>query len=73
MADTFTDKANILVLHCNMNKVPRTHQIDYGDKYDRYTKYSVQVEMRVSTTEVNLIVTSGGVVVAGPETMPIKK
>lgn len=56
-----------------MNKVPASHQLQYGDKNDRYMKYSVQVEVRVSTTEAKVTVTSGGVVVAGPETLPIKK
>ncbi|CAK7208180.1 hypothetical protein SEUCBS140593_000086 [Sporothrix eucalyptigena] len=67
------DDAKIVILHCNMNKVPASHQIEYGDKNDRYMKYSVQVEVRVSTTEAKVTVTSGGVIVAGPETLPIKK
>ncbi|CAK7228219.1 hypothetical protein SCUCBS95973_006807 [Sporothrix curviconia] len=67
------DIATVVILHCNMNKVPPSHQIEYGDKSDRYIKYSVQVEVRVSTVEAKVTVTSGGVVVAGPETLPLKK
>ncbi|ERS97679.1 hypothetical protein HMPREF1624_05850 [Sporothrix schenckii ATCC 58251] len=66
------DEAKIVILHCNMNKVPASNQVEYGDKNDRYMKYSVQVEVRVSTTEAKVTVTSGGVVVAGPETLPLK-
>lgn len=70
---THLDTTKTVVLHCNMNKVPPSNQIQYGDKTDRYTRYSVKVEVRVSTTEARVMVMSGGVVVAGPVTLPLKE
>lgn len=73
LANIPLDEAKIIILHCNMNNVPVSHQIEYGDKGDKYMKYSVQVEVRVSTTEARVTVTSGDMIVAGPETVPISK
>lgn len=62
------DAAKITVLHCDMRKVPQSNMERSKDKA---IKCSVQVEVRVSTTQVTVTVTSGTAIVAGPERFPL--